>query len=337
LDWLVSKPGDLRQAVFFKAKYLFGMKTEALARPLRGIIPPMVTPLLDNETLDEAGLERLIEHLLAGGVQGLFLLGTTGEGPHISYAGRHELVKRTCQQVAGRVPVLVGITDTVFSECLRLAQTAAEAGAAAVVAAPPYYFPAGQAELIRYYHLLADRLPLPLFLYNMPSHTKVSLEAATVQAIADHPGVAGLKDSSANMVYFQSLVHTMKNRPDFSLLVGPEEITAEGVLMGAHGGVNGGANLFPHLYVGLYQAALTRNFDLLQGLQSQVLEISARLYTIGAGSMRYLQGLKAALAVMGICNDCLTEPHQRFQGQEKEKVKAFLATFAPQTQTSPAL
>jgi 4-hydroxy-tetrahydrodipicolinate synthase len=146
------------------------------------------------------------------------------------------LVTRTCEQVAGRVPVLVGITDTVLTEAHRLARTAAGAGAAAVVAAPPYYFPASQAELTAYFHLLADQLPLPLFLYNMPANTKVSLAPATVQALADHPNVFGLKDSSGSMVYFQTLVHTLKHRPDFSLLVGPEEITAEGLLMGGHGG-----------------------------------------------------------------------------------------------------
>jgi dihydrodipicolinate synthase/N-acetylneuraminate lyase len=303
------------------------MKTAAFTNPLTGVIPPMVTPLLENETLDVAGLERLLEHLLAGGVQGLFLLGTTGEGPHIAYAVRQQLVQRTCEQVAGRVPVLVGITDTVLSESLRLARTAAEAGAAAVVAAPPYYFVADQAELTGYYQLLADGLPLPLFLYNMPAHTKVSLAPATVKTLSEHPRVVGLKDSSANMVYFQLLVHALQDKPDFSLLVGPEEITAEGVLLGAHGGVNGGANLFPRLYVALYQAALTRNFDLLAACQRQVMEISSRLYAIGGGSMSYLKGLKAALATKGLCQDHLARPHQRFGGKELEEVKAFLEAF----------
>lgn len=313
------------------------MKANTFTTPLTGIIVPMVTPLLDDATLDVAGLERLVPHILAGGVQGLFLLGTTGEGPHISYDVRHELVARTCQLVAGRVPVLVGITDTVLSESLRLAQAAAAAGADAVVAAPPYYFSASQRELIAYYHLLADRQPLPLYLYNMPSHTKVSLEVATVQAIARHPQVAGLKDSSANMVYFQSLSHAMRERADFALFVGPEEITAQAVLLGAHGGVNGGANLFPELYVALYRAATARNFNLLPDLQSRVLDISARLYTIGAGNMTYLKSVKAALAVMGICSDHMAAPHHRFRGEDREKVKSLLAEMKVQAQNTPAI
>jgi 4-hydroxy-tetrahydrodipicolinate synthase len=127
--------------------------------PMRGVIVPLVTPLLDRDTLDTGGLERLIEHVLAGGVQGLFILGTTGEGPSLGYRLRHELIERTCRLAAGRVPVMVGITDTAFIESVRLARTAADGGAAAVVAAPPYYYPARQLELVEYIEHLAAELP----------------------------------------------------------------------------------------------------------------------------------------------------------------------------------
>src|SRR5690348_11181528 len=115
--------------------------------PLRGIVPPMVTPLNDRDELDRAGVDRLIEHQIAAGVAGLFILGTTGEGPSLSYRLRYELVERTCEVVAGRVPVLVGITDTSVVEALELAEFAKGAGADAVVAAPPYYFALGQEDV----------------------------------------------------------------------------------------------------------------------------------------------------------------------------------------------
>src|SRR4026207_2076673 len=97
-----------------------------------GIIPPMVTPLRGVDELDVAGLERVIERLISGGVRGLFILGTTGEGPSLRYPLRRELIERTCRQVAGRVPVLVGITDTAFVECLGISRYSADCGAAAV-------------------------------------------------------------------------------------------------------------------------------------------------------------------------------------------------------------
>ena len=92
------------------------MPSPRLPAPLRGIIPPMITPLSDRDTLDMVGMHRLVEHMLAGGVHGLFLLGTTGEGPSLSYRLRCQVIDCVCEHVAGRVPVLVGITDPSFVE-----------------------------------------------------------------------------------------------------------------------------------------------------------------------------------------------------------------------------
>src|SRR5688500_15299138 len=104
---------------------------------MHGIIPPLVTPLIGRDEIDVAGLERLIEHVLAGGVHGLFILGTTGEAPSLSYRLRRELIERVCRQVKERVQVLVGITDTAFVESISLAGHAAECGATAVVLSTP--------------------------------------------------------------------------------------------------------------------------------------------------------------------------------------------------------
>ena len=286
----------------------------------RGIIPPVVTPLLDEDTLDTEGFRKLIEHILEGGVHGLFILGTTGESTSLPYELRHELVKLTCTIVDGRVPVLVGITDTAPAESIRLAETAYKEGAAAVVAAPPYYYSLGQPELIEYYEFLLKRISLPLFLYNMPTHTKIIIEPETVETLSRHQEVAGLKDSSANSAYFNKVVHRMRNHPDFALFVGPEEIMAEAVLLGAHGGVNGGANMFPRLYVKLYEAAIKSDIAEMRRLHSLVMEISAGLYSLGNFGSSYLKGLKTSLSLMGICSGYLPSPLHEFESQEREKV-----------------
>lgn len=118
-------------------------------RTFHGIVPPW-SPLSDRDVLDVEGLQRLVEHLIVGGVHGIFILGTTGEAPSLSYRLRRELINRVCQQVGARLSVLVGITDTSFVESVHLANHAAESGAAAVVLSTPYYFPAGQTEPARY-------------------------------------------------------------------------------------------------------------------------------------------------------------------------------------------
>jgi 4-hydroxy-tetrahydrodipicolinate synthase len=295
-----------------------------LNTPLTGIIPPLVTPLLDNDTLDIEGLERLIEHTLSGGVHGIFILGTTGEFASISYKLRRELIERVCKLVKGRVPMLVGITDSAFTESLNLAKYAANWGADAVVLAPPYYFAASQPELLEYLQRIMLQMPLPLFLYNMPSHTKMTFAPNTVKAASEIPGIIGMKDSSSDLAYFKQVQFALKDSDDFTFMVGPEEFMAEFVLTGGHGGVNGGANMFPKLYVELYQAARNHDFEKINTLQQKVMQISTTIYNVGNFGSSYLKGLKCALSVMGLCSDFMAEPFRRFNEPERKKIEAAL-------------
>jgi len=299
-----------------------------VTHPLRGIIPPLVTPLKDNETLDVDSLERLIDHLIAGGVHGLFILGTTGEEQSLSYGVRKQMIEHSARINAGRLPLLVCVSDTSIVESIRLAGVAADSGADGVVSAPPYYFATGQPELAQFYEELVPQLPLPVFLYNMPSHVKVSFAPETVERIAQSPRVVGFKDSSANAVYFQSVMHRMRQRPDFAMLVGPEEITGECVLMGAHGGINGGANMFPKLYVAMYEAASSGQLQRVRELQQVVMQISSTIYTVGRHGSSYLKGLKCALELLGIIDsDFVASPFYRFNAPEREKISQALAAL----------
>lgn len=295
-----------------------------LIKPLRGIIPPAITPMIDNDTLDVEGLERLLERMIEGGVSGVFILGTTGEAQNLSYRIRKELIKHTCRVVNRRVQVMVGITDTSFSESLSLAVVATEHGADVLVSAPPYYHVPGQDELIQYYNHLANRLPLPLFLYNMPANVKVMIEPRTVQRLSENPNIVGLKDSSGNGSYFQKVLHLMRGKPDFCVLAGPEEMLAESVLLGAHGGVNGGANMFPELYVSLYNAAVARDFGKIASLHARVMEISLSIYDIGRFASSYIKGIKTTLNLLGVCSDYMAEPFHKFQEKEREIVRSRL-------------
>jgi dihydrodipicolinate synthase/N-acetylneuraminate lyase len=296
----------------------------------------MITPLVDRDTLDVPGLERLVEHILGGGVHGLFILGTTGEAPSLSYRLRKELIDRVCRQVNGRIPVLVGITDTSFVESVHMAEHAAQAGAQAVVLSAPYYFPAGQPELIDYIEDIAGVLPLPVFLYNMPSHTKLSFETESLRRALEIPNIVGLKDSSAQMIYFHRLRQMTADRPEFSILVGPEELLAESVLLGGHGGVNGGANLFPRLYVDLYEAASSAQLDRMARLHAQVMHLGDTIYAVGKHRSAFVKGLKCALSCLGVCDDFMAEPFQRFRSGQREQIQQHLADLGV-SPANPAL
>jgi 4-hydroxy-tetrahydrodipicolinate synthase len=286
--------------------------------PLTGIIVPMVTPLKDRETIDGPGLESLIEHILDGGVQGLFILGTTGEGPSLSSQLQYELIELVCTQVAGRVPVIVNITNTSLVESVNICNKAQAAGAKAVVLAPPFYFSSEQSELLEYLEKLMPEISLPLFLYNLNAQTL--FKPKTVLAAASIKGIVGLKDSSGSMLYLHQVQMLLKDKPDFSLLVGVEELLGEAVLLGAHGGVSGGANLDPNLYVQLYNAAASKDIATVTALHDRVMKISMAIYHVNGYSSSYLKGLKCALSCMGLCSDFVSAPFQCFGDKERDLI-----------------
>jgi 4-hydroxy-tetrahydrodipicolinate synthase len=299
-------------------------------RERHGYAPDETTPrdrpahghtLADRDSLDVEGLHRLIEHILAAGPGGLFILGTTGEGPSLSYHLRREMVERVCGIVAGRAPVLVGVTDTAFIESINVAEDAAEAGADAVVLSAPYYFAPGQDDLWQYVRAIAAEMPLPVFLYNMPSHTKVAFSVDLVRRAMELPNVVGVKDSSGDMIYFDQLRQLAAERPDFSLLIGPEELMAEAVLLGAHGGVNGGANIWPELYVELYKAAAVGNLERTTELHRKVVQLASSIYHVGPPGASVLQGIKTALSILGICSDIPAEPFRRLNAEQRAKIE----------------
>lgn len=292
-------------------------------QPLKGIVPPLVTPLLDRDTLDAEGLERLVEHVIGGGVSGLFILGTTGEAPSLSYRLRREVIERVCRQVNGRIPVLAGITDTAFVESVNLAQFAAEAGVNAVVLTTPYYFPAGQTELVDYVEHIVPELPLPLMLYNMPALTKVWFEVETLTRLSALPGIVGVKDSSGDLDYYAEVTALRSQRPDWSFFMGPEHLLVESVKRGGHGGVNGGANVFPKLFVDAYHAAAAGDDETVRGRQA-VIESYQRVYDVGKYASRFIKATKSALSVLGICSDVMAEPFHHFKAPERERVRVIL-------------
>jgi 4-hydroxy-tetrahydrodipicolinate synthase len=299
------------------------MTAAPLPRPLRGIVPPLVTPLVEPDRLDVDAVDRLVEHLAAGGVSGLFVLGTTGEGPALSYRIRYEVVERVCQQAAGRLPVLVGITDTSWSESLELARWSCDCGASAVVAAPPYYFSMNEEELGGWFVSLAEASPLPLVLYNMPGCTKVSLGLPVLTRLTQVENIVGLKDSSGDLESFRAATGLLAVRPDWSVLMGPEELLIEAVDAGGHGGVCGGANLAPRLFVELYEAAVAKDGERTARSRKQAARLG-QLYSIAAPPSAYLRGLKGALTEAGLCGPALAPPFAPLSPDEQANVRTIL-------------
>ena len=297
--------------------------TFANALSLNGIVPPLVTPLSARDELDTTGLQRLLDHVIDGGVAGVFILGTTGEAPSLSYRLRREMIEKTIQFVNRRVPVLVGVTDTAFVETVALAKHAADAGADAAVLTTPYYFPAGQTELTAYVQNIAPLIPLPLVLYNMPGMTKVWFEIETLRKLASIESIAGVKDSSGDLDYFADVCKLKSERPDWDVLIGPEALLVEAYAAGGDGGVNGGANVAPKLFVECFRALEHDDKTALKRTQETILEFQ-QIYEIGKYASRHIKATKSALSLLGVCSDLPADPFNRFLQPEREQVATIL-------------
>ena len=287
-----------------------------------GVITPMVTPLIDRENIDFKGLEKLLDHLINGGVSGVFLMGTTGEGTSISPRMRKDLIKYSIEYVKGRVPVFVSIADCCIEESLNMARYAKECGVTYLVSALPFYLGLTQKEIIDYYTTIADNVPLPLFLYNIPAQTKLMISVEAVKTLAKHPNIIGMKDSSGNGTYFNTLLAEIKAEyPNFTILVGPDEMLASTMAMGGNGGVNSGSNLFPELYVNLFKACKAKDTERILKLQKLVMKVSTGVYSVHKSTVSFLNGLKAALFTEGLITDYICEPLQKVNNADLETIR----------------
>ena len=230
-----------------------------------------------------------------------------------------------CRLVKGRVPVLVGITETDIEDALAFAKDCQSYGVSGVVAAPPYYFKLTQTECLAWFTELADRLPLPLVIYDMPAHTDTVIEPATIAQLAAHPNIVAMKDSSSVIALFNKFRVALEPFAEkFSLFMGPDEAMGEAVLLGADGGVCTGANLWPRAFKEMYLAAKAGDVAKVKALQRFTTTSSYLLYGLGQGQSGFLKGVKAALSEMGLIQNVLAAPFTPFAGKELAKVRAAL-------------
>jgi 4-hydroxy-tetrahydrodipicolinate synthase len=246
------------------------MTLELRAR-LAGIIPPVITPLSDDGRFDRASAERLYRFHLEAGVHGLFLFGSSGEGPLLSEATRFEALETAVRIAGGRVPVLAGVlepgTDRVIAEARRMR----ELGIDGLVVAPPYYFFTSQDEVIEHYRAVRRAVDLPLLVYDIPATTKVKVSLETMLALAEEGTVIGAKDSSGDAVGFRRLAS--KKPSGFKLFTGSEVLLDAALLAGADGAVPGLANVAPELFVQLYDVWTAGRLAEAAAIQERIVKL----------------------------------------------------------------
>jgi 4-hydroxy-tetrahydrodipicolinate synthase len=235
----------------------------ALTAPLHGVVPPVCTPLDATGAVDTDSLTRLVEHLIRGGVHGIFALGSSGEAVYLTDQQRALVVETVVATVRGRVPVLAGVIDTATPRVISHARTAAQLGADALVATAPFYTRTHPKEITGHFRALRQAVDLPLFAYDIPVSVGTKLPAQLVRELAADGTLAGLKDSSGDEGGLRRLLVALGGRhgrddgpaPGFVVLTGSELTVDAALLAGADGVVPGLGNVDPAGYVRLYEAA----------------------------------------------------------------------------------
>ncbi|MCI8524668.1 MAG: dihydrodipicolinate synthase family protein [Oscillospiraceae bacterium] len=244
---------------------------------LGGIIPPIITPLTREGTLDEAGLRRVVDHCIAGGVSGVFAMGSTGEAMRTSRQVWRDTLRVTLDQTAGRVPVFCGIVDTTTERALENAKEAEQLGAEYLVATSPFYIQnTCQGEILRHYEKLAASIGQKLVVYNIPGMTNTCIAPETIAELAKIDNVVAFKDSSADWEHFQRCLYLLEGA-SLSIFNGAEELCAAAMVFGADGCVPGLGCVFPKVFVEMYKAAQAGDVAGASALQRKVWHVRKSL------------------------------------------------------------
>jgi 4-hydroxy-tetrahydrodipicolinate synthase len=264
---------------------------------LHGAVVPMITPVTAAGLLDEPAAGRLVDFLIAGGVNGIFVLGTTGEGASVPRAARQRLVELAVAKARGRTLIYAGIGD-MHPESAASGNQFLRAGADVIVARPPVSHPVDQ--LLPWYRTLLDQLEGPLIIYNMPMMSKVSIPLDVVESLLGHPKLVGIKDSENNPERLDELFRRFGKRPDFAIFVGVGALMEKGLKLGVAGIVPSVGNLIPDVCRNLCASAGRGDWVAANGHFSRMNTVAA-LYQKGRTLNESLSVLKAAVSCRGLC------------------------------------
>ena len=239
---------------------------------IKGIIPPILTPMNDDESINEAELRHQVNRMIDAGVSGIFALGTNGEAYALSHKEKVQILKVVVDETKKRVPVYAGTGCVTTRETITLSKEAEEIGADILSVIVPYFAAASQDELYDHYKAVAESVNLPVVLYNIPARTGNALAPATVARLAkDIPNILGAKDSSGNFDNMKQYIElTQDIGKDFSVLSGNDSLILPALIFGGKGGIAGCANVFPHTMVEIYEAFKAGDLERAKKVQDSI-------------------------------------------------------------------
>lgn len=236
---------------------------------LKGIIPAMLTPLTQEQKVNESVTRQLTNHLIDSGVHGLFILGTNGEFQSLNTEEKLKFARIVIEEANGRVPVIVGTGGISTEETIDLSQKMEQLGADALSLITPFFISPSQEEMAVHFEKVAESTSLPILLYNIPARTGVNLQPETVARLAKVPNIVGIKDSSGNFANIENYIHATREE-DFSVFAGTDSLILQTLQAGGKGAVAATANMIPDVVVAIYNNWLKGNIEAAEENQEKL-------------------------------------------------------------------
>lgn len=288
---------------------------------MSGVLVALATPCTRHGAVDGPGVKRLIEHVLAGGVDGVLALGSTGETASLDESSRRALLAAVVDAVGGRVPVICGVAQSHLAAAHAEVEAGARVGAVAALVAPPFYYPTDQAGVLDFYRQLAAQAALPVLLYNIPQFTKVVAEPATVATLALEGTIQGIKDSSRDFEYFEAVCIATRELPAFRVFTGSDSMLLASLTVGGAGTICGAGNVAPAWVVEIYDAYQRGDLAAARAAQDRLFGL---VTAVRAGV--FPLAIKAALHMMGVCEPWSAPPVRKLDERLTETLRRQLAS-----------
>ncbi|HEV7330891.1 MAG TPA: 4-hydroxy-tetrahydrodipicolinate synthase [Flavisolibacter sp.] len=288
---------------------------------LRGTGVALVTPFKQDNSIDFAALEALINFVIEGGVQYIVTLGTTGETPTLSREEKLDIIQATFSAVSARVPVVIGIGGNNTAALIKDIETFPVEKAMGILSASPYYNKPSQEGIFQHYKALASVTTKPIILYNVPGRTGSNIAANTTIRLANEvSNIAGIKEASGNMAQCMQI---LRDKPqEFMVVSGDDNLALAQIACGMDGVISVAANCFPKDFSRLVQAALNNDFELARSYNNRLLQGYDLLFAENNPA-----GVKAVLSELGIIQNYLRLPVVPLSASLHEQVKAYLQTL----------
>ena len=287
-------------------------------QPITGSIPAMVTPMLEDGSVDYASLRKLIDWHIAEGTDCIGVVGTTGESPTVNVEEHREIIRVSVEQAKGRVPIMAGCGANSTAEAIELAKFAKSVGADCQLQVVPYYNKPTQEGLYQHFKAIAEAVPdLPVILYNVPGRSVADMQHETVLRVAQVPSIVGIKEATGNIERAQWLIRDLPK--EFAVYSGDDPSAVALMLCGGKGNVSVTANVAPRLMHELCVAAMAGHVQKAMEIQFKLMPMHKNLF-VEANPIP----VKWAMARMGLCGGTLRLPMTELSKSQQPVVEAAL-------------